>query len=68
MSVEVGSYTAKTKQRLNAFTAQHGPTTPQIYQTANNYRLATKGLLLSATSKIKQEILQSGDSQLINDY
>jgi len=33
-----------------------------------NYHIATKGLLLQATSKIKQQILNSGNKQLINQY
>ncbi len=33
-----------------------------------NYQMATKALLLSATNKIKQTILASGDKGLIDDY
>ena len=32
------------------------------------YRVATKGLLLSSTRKISESILNSGNEQLINDY
>ena len=33
-----------------------------------NYRLATKALLLSSTTKVKNQILNSGNQQLISDY
>ncbi len=33
-----------------------------------NYQIATKALLLSATNKIKQAILSSGDNELIDNY
>ncbi|MEQ8926219.1 MAG: CHAT domain-containing tetratricopeptide repeat protein [Fulvivirga sp.] len=35
---------------------------------AYNYHIATKGLLLSSTNKIKNKILTSGDNKLIEQY
>lgn len=39
-----------------------------ILQKALNYRLATKAMLLSGSTKVKKEILNSGDQALIKDY
>lgn len=39
-----------------------------VTQRALQYRLATKAMLLSGTTKVKLQILQSGDSVLIKDY
>lgn len=41
---------------------------PNLLEDAINYRLSTKGLLLSSTTKIKNEILKSGDVDLIKLY
>jgi CHAT domain-containing protein/Flp pilus assembly protein TadD len=41
---------------------------PKLLEEAINYRLSTKGLLLSSTSKIKNDILKSGDANLIKLY
>jgi CHAT domain-containing protein/Tfp pilus assembly protein PilF len=49
-----------------AFTASNNEAV--ITQRALQYRLATKAMLLSGTTKVKSQILQSGDSSLIKDY
>ncbi len=41
---------------------------PALFDKAINYRLATKGLLLSTSTKIKNLILSSGDQALISLY
>lgn len=41
---------------------------PSLLATMFNYQIATKALLLNATSKIKKAILASGNTALINDY
>lgn len=49
-----------------AFTA--GNNDAVITRRALQYRLATKAMLLSGTTKVKSQILQSSDSSLIKDY
>lgn len=39
-----------------------------ILEDVYNYNMATKGLLLNATSKVKAAILNSNDDELISDY
>jgi CHAT domain-containing protein/Tfp pilus assembly protein PilF len=41
---------------------------PQLAAQAYNYRIATKGLLLSSLSRDREELLASGDTALINGY
>lgn len=41
---------------------------PALAADMYNYHIQTKGLLLSSTSKIKHQILSSGDKNLINIY
>jgi CHAT domain-containing protein/Tfp pilus assembly protein PilF len=53
-------------ERYYAFTAS--TYNAEITQRALQYRLATKAMLLSGTTKVKSQILQSGDSSLIRDY
>ncbi|RLD24713.1 MAG: hypothetical protein DRI71_01765 [Bacteroidetes bacterium] len=53
-------------EKYYAFTAAVG--NEKITHNAFQYRLATKAMLLSGTTKVKAQILQSGDSKLIADY
>ncbi len=48
---------------LDAYT-----TNPSIAKDMYNYQMATKGLLLSSTNKVKARILASGKIDLIKDY
>lgn len=41
---------------------------PSIVGDLYNYQLATKALLLNSTSKVKEQILSSGDKALIKEY
>lgn len=41
---------------------------PALLDQALNYRIATKGLLINSTTKIKRSIVESGDQQLIDLY
>ncbi len=41
---------------------------PAIARDMYNYQMATKGLLLSSTNKVKARILASGKTDLIRDY
>jgi CHAT domain-containing protein len=53
-------------EKYYAFTAAVSDET--INHNAIQYRLATKSMLLSGTTKVKDQILQSGDGKLIEDY
>lgn len=55
-------------ERFYAFVADVSSQDPQMIGEMYNYHIATKGLLLQATSKIKQQILSSGNQQLIKQY
>ena len=48
-------------QRFNSFALTARETHPQVVGDMYNYQLVTKALLLSSTSKIKQQILSSKD-------
>ncbi|MEO9477168.1 MAG: CHAT domain-containing tetratricopeptide repeat protein [Cyclobacteriaceae bacterium] len=41
---------------------------PALLDQALNYRIATKGLLINSTTKIKRSIVDSGDQELIGLY
>lgn len=69
--VEKAAYWKTLRPRFEkyfAFTADVGGTNPDILNTAMNYRLATKAMLLSSTTKVKSKILNSGDQELIESY
>lgn len=55
-------------EKYYAFTAYAGNDNPEILKNAVNYRLATKAMLLSSTTKVKNLILNSNDEELIKDY
>ena len=55
-------------QRFYNFALESHESIPGIMEDVFNYNMATKGLLLSTTSKVKNTILASGDQQLIADY
>ena len=55
-------------ERFFAFAIDARSDYPGLISDLYNYHVATKGLLLTATNKIKQEILNSGDDVLIRDY
>ncbi len=54
--------------RFYAFASEFHTQEPALLGDLYNYHLATKGILLSATNKIKAKILSSGDEQLISLY
>lgn len=69
--VEKAAYWKTLRPRFEkyfAFAAQVGDTNPEVIETAINYRLATKAMLLSSTTKVKSSILNSGDKELVNTY
>lgn len=53
---------------FQSFATQHAVTNPAILQDFYNLQLATKGILLSTSNKIKKRILSSGDSIMVNIY
>jgi len=55
-------------QRFYNFAIDSYPSNPDIFNDVFNYNMSTKGLLLSATTKVKNIILQSNDQALINEY
>jgi CHAT domain-containing protein len=55
-------------QRFYNYCLEAGSATPAIRQTMYNYQMATKGLLLNSTNKVKKAIFSSGNSELIKDY
>jgi len=55
-------------QRFYNFALEAASINKEVQEDMFEYRLATKGLLLSSTRRISQSILSSGNSQLISDY
>lgn len=55
-------------QRFYNYCLEASASNPAIVQTMFNYQIATKGLLLNSTNKIKKAILTSGNTDLIKDY
>lgn len=55
-------------QRFYNYAVEASYTDPTVLHDMMNYQIATKGLLLSATNKVKQAILNSSDQALIRDY
>lgn len=52
--------------KFYAFASDHGST--EVIEEMFNIQLAIKGILLSSTTKMRQEILNSDDESLRNDY
>lgn len=55
-------------QRFYNYCLDAYATNPSIAKDMYNYQMATKGLLLSSTNKVKARILASGKTDLIKDY
>ncbi len=55
-------------QRFYNYCLSAAPTNPDVIQAMYDYQMATKGLLLNSTNKIKKAILSSGNNDLIKDY
>lgn len=55
-------------QRFYNFCLDASATNPAIVQGMYDYQMATKGLLLNSTNKIKKSIFASGNQVLIKDY
>ncbi|MFY0688371.1 MAG: CHAT domain-containing protein [Cyclobacteriaceae bacterium] len=57
-----------TFEQFNSFIMENRSDDKSLLSTMYNYQLSTKGLILYATNKVKQSILNSGDSTLIEKY
>ncbi len=55
-------------ERYYSFVFNSESVDPELLGEAYDYYIATKGLLLSSTNKIKQKILGSNDQQLVSEY
>jgi CHAT domain-containing protein len=55
-------------QRFYNFALETQAINKQIIPDLFEYRVATKGILLSSTKKISESIMASGNEQLVNDY
>ncbi len=55
-------------QRFYNFALEAGNINKDIITDMFEYRLATKGLLLSSSRKVSESILNSGNEQLVKDY
>ena len=55
-------------QRFYNYCLEASAGNPEIVQTMYDYQMATKGLLLNSTNKIKKAIFASGNNELIKDY
>jgi CHAT domain-containing protein len=55
-------------QRFYNFAIDTYEQNPAVLKDVFNFQIATKALLLNATNKIKNSILNSGDQNLIRDY
>ena len=55
-------------ERFFSFAVEARAEYPELMSQVYEYHIATKGLLLSATGKIKSKILSSGDEDLVRDY
>lgn len=55
-------------QRFYNYCLEASASNPAIVQTMYDYQMATKGLLLNSTNKIKKAIFASGNNELIKDY
>ncbi len=54
--------------RFNSFVIDAEKAMPSLVGDMYNYHIATKALLLNATNKVKENILNSSDTSLINKY
>jgi tetratricopeptide (TPR) repeat protein len=55
-------------EEFNSFAVDHSAENPALLGDMYNIQLATKGLILYATNKVRESILNSGDTTVINKY
>ena len=57
-----------TFEQFNSFVVEKNMDNDELIGKMYNYQLATKGIILAATTKVKENILNSGDDELIEKY
>ena len=68
---EKGQYWAKVRPSIlkyYAYAVENGNSDPQLLSEMYNIHLKTKGILLSASSKVREQILTSGNEELKKTY
>ncbi len=57
-----------TFEEFNSYSVTRSSQNPDLISKMYNYQLATKALIMYATSKVRESIINSGDSALIQKY
>ncbi|WP_421874204.1 CHAT domain-containing protein [Marinoscillum sp.] len=57
-----------TFEQYNSFIVETSREDKELIGEMYNYQLSTKGLILSATNKVRESIMNSGDTALVNKY